>query len=68
LTVKRAGVTVKTYDTAGDASPIASGSAGLAHWPTPSNPLKVDDFEAGNLASAIIPSPIPRLLTMQGNL
>jgi hypothetical protein len=50
LTVKRAGVTVKTYDTAGDASPIASGSAGLAHWPTPSNPLKVDAFEAGNLS------------------
>jgi hypothetical protein len=50
LTVKRAGVTVKTYDTAGDASPIASGSAGLAHWPTPSNPLKVDDFEAGGFA------------------
>jgi hypothetical protein len=52
ITVKRAGTTVKTYDTAGDASPIASGSAGLAHWPTPSNPLKVDDFEAGSVSGS----------------
>ncbi len=70
ITLKQNGATVLTYDTASDATKLTGGRVGITYSSAADAGVSVDDFEVGDFSepSAFVPSPIARLLTMQGNL